>query len=106
VWSWAGEILSRDRVEELAEAWFAELAAIVEAVEQGAGGHTPSDFSLVDLAQDDIDALEAELRTEGGGLADVTSLSPLQQGLAFHAGYDEQTTDVYTAQFVLELTGA
>ncbi|TRV70562.1 peptide synthetase, partial [Streptomyces sp. 130] len=26
VWSWAGEILSRDRVEELAEAWFAELA--------------------------------------------------------------------------------
>ncbi|TRV70705.1 non-ribosomal peptide synthetase, partial [Streptomyces sp. 130] len=26
--------------------------------------------------------------------------------MAFHAGYDEQTTDVYTAQFVLELTGA
>nr|WP_260697089.1 non-ribosomal peptide synthetase [Streptomyces sp. 130] len=105
VWSWAGEILSRDRVEELAEAWFGELAAIVEAVEQGAGGHTPSDFPLVELAQDDIDGLTAELAAEGLALEDVLSLSPLQQGLAFHAGYDEQTTDVYTAQLALDLTG-
>ncbi|MFI7388886.1 amino acid adenylation domain-containing protein, partial [Streptomyces sp. NPDC049813] len=104
VWSWAGEILSQERVGELAQAWFEELTAIAEAVEQGAGGHTPSDFPLVEIDQEQINALEGELRAEGG-LADVTSLSPLQQGLAFHAGYDEQGTDVYTAQFVLELTG-
>ncbi|WP_143070888.1 condensation domain-containing protein, partial [Streptomyces malaysiense] len=105
VWSWAGEVLSRERVAELAAAWFEALTAIADAVERGAGGHTPSDFPLVGLDQEQVTALETELRGEGG-LADITTLSPLQQGLAFHAGYDDESTDVYTAQFVLELNGA
>ncbi len=105
VWSWAGEVLTADRVRSLADAWFEELTAIADAVEAGAGGHTPSDFPLVPLTQEHVNTLEAELTARGHRLDDVLPLSPLQQGLAFHAGYDERTTDVYTAQFVLDLTG-
>ncbi|MEV4258877.1 condensation domain-containing protein, partial [Spirillospora sp. NPDC049652] len=34
---------------------------------------------------------------------DVWPLSPLQEGLLFHAGYDERTRDIYVGQNVLEL---
>ncbi|MEU2080245.1 condensation domain-containing protein, partial [Streptomyces sp. NPDC013489] len=107
VWSWAGELLSEGRVAELARAWFEELTALVEAVAEGvAGGRTPSDFPLVELTQSEIETLELELASAGGELVDVLSLSPLQEGLAFHAGYDQDRADVYVAQWVLELTGA
>ncbi|GII05874.1 non-ribosomal peptide synthetase [Planobispora takensis] len=38
-------------------------------------------------------------------LEDVLPLSPLQQGLYFHATFDEAAPDVYTAQLVLDLEG-
>ncbi|MGC5010224.1 AMP-binding protein [Streptosporangium sp. DT93] len=38
-------------------------------------------------------------------LEDILPLSPLQQGLFFHALFDEAAPDVYTAQLVLELAG-
>ncbi|MEU6041873.1 condensation domain-containing protein, partial [Actinomadura sp. NPDC047616] len=36
---------------------------------------------------------------------DVWPLSPLQEGLLFHALYDERTLDVYTVQQIVELDG-
>src|SRR3954471_9093035 len=36
---------------------------------------------------------------------DIRPLSPLQEGLLFHALYDEHGTDVYTAQLVFDLSG-
>ncbi|MEU4770244.1 amino acid adenylation domain-containing protein [Actinosynnema sp. NPDC023794] len=36
---------------------------------------------------------------------EVLPLAPLQEGLLFHALYDDRTPDVYTSQLVLELTG-
>ncbi|MFF5965052.1 amino acid adenylation domain-containing protein [Streptomyces collinus] len=40
------------------------------------------------------------------GISDVLPLSPLQEGLLFHALYDDDSApDVYAAQQVLELTG-
>ncbi|RFU43197.1 amino acid adenylation domain-containing protein [Actinomadura logoneensis] len=39
-------------------------------------------------------------------LQDVWPLSPLQQGLFFHARYADASADVYTAQAVIELRGA
>ncbi|MDQ0377609.1 non-ribosomal peptide synthetase [Amycolatopsis thermophila] len=36
---------------------------------------------------------------------EVLPLSPLQQGMLFHALYDESADDVYTVQFVLGLSG-
>ncbi|MEU8263198.1 amino acid adenylation domain-containing protein [Micromonospora sp. NPDC048999] len=36
---------------------------------------------------------------------DILPLSPLQQGLLFHALYDGTASDLYTVQFALDLTG-
>ena len=36
---------------------------------------------------------------------DILPLSPLQEGLLFHALYDAQWPDLYTAQFMLDLEG-
>ncbi|WP_244894106.1 amino acid adenylation domain-containing protein [Planobispora rosea] len=40
-----------------------------------------------------------------GQLEDILPLSPLQQGLYFHAVFDEAAPDVYTAQLALDLEG-
>src|SRR5690348_8979894 len=39
-------------------------------------------------------------------IEDILPLSPLQEGLLFHALYDAQGPDVYTVQLVLGLEGA
>ena len=39
------------------------------------------------------------------GLQDVLPLSPLQEGLLFHALYDTDGADVYTVQTSLDLDG-
>ncbi|MFF4077771.1 amino acid adenylation domain-containing protein, partial [Streptomyces sp. NPDC001777] len=39
------------------------------------------------------------------GLEDVLPLSPLQEGLLFHAHYDGRERDVYTVQLGIDLTG-
>ena len=44
--------------------------------------------------------------TKAPGLQDVFPLSPLQEGLLFHALYDTEGPDVYTVQAVLDLEGA
>nr|BFE81260.1 hypothetical protein GCM10020093_038610 [Planobispora longispora] len=47
------------------------------------------------------------MSTAGPGtqLEDILPLSPLQQGLYFHAVFDEAAPDVYTAQLMLDLEG-
>ncbi|KOV14189.1 hypothetical protein ADK60_28605, partial [Streptomyces sp. XY431] len=70
------------------------LRALVAHVEQpGSGGHTPSDFPLVALTSADVSELEsAEVELE-----DVWPLSPVQEGMVFHARYDDDAVDVYTS---------
>ena len=65
-------------------------------------GWTPSDLALVDLTQGEIERLESEYPE----IEDILPLSPLQEGLLFHALYDAQGPDVYTVQLELELEGA
>ncbi|WP_217142904.1 non-ribosomal peptide synthetase [Streptomyces sp. AC627_RSS907] len=99
--SWAGGLLDEAEVRELAERWLRALEALA-GTDAGAGGHTPSDFPLVPaLTQEQVEALEAAYP----GLEDVLPLSPLQDGFLFHAHYDHEGTDVYTAQLVLDLAG-
>ncbi|MGI5378893.1 amino acid adenylation domain-containing protein [Streptomyces sp. CA-251387] len=53
-------VLDEPTVEDLARAWLALLAGLAaHATSPAAGGHTSSDFPLVDLAQDEVDELEA-----------------------------------------------
>ena len=67
----------------------------------GAGGRTPCDLPLVALTQAEIERLES---TEAQ-IEDILPLSPLQEGLLFHALYDAQAPDVYTVQLELGLDG-
>ncbi|ALA19480.1 hypothetical protein AL346_04830 [Chelatococcus sp. CO-6] len=101
-WTFAPALVAPQAVEELAEDWFAALSALVRhAALPGAGGRTPSDVLLSGLSQAEVSVLEREV----SGLADVWPLTPLQEGLLFHALYDGVGPDVYTVQLVLELEG-
>ncbi|GAA2589768.1 amino acid adenylation domain-containing protein [Actinomadura fulvescens] len=68
-WTWAGAVLSEADVASLADKWFAALRGLAAHVTEGGdggpvGGFTPSDLSLVEVGQDEIDELAAELDDE------------------------------------------
>ncbi|MCA1682093.1 MAG: condensation domain-containing protein, partial [Actinobacteria bacterium] len=101
-WSWPPEMWSESEVGELAQYWFQALQALVDhGTRPGAGGHTPTDFPLVTLTQHQIDHLDVTCPD----VADVLPLSPMQEGLLFHALYDRGGADVYTVQLVVDLDG-
>ncbi|MEV0340838.1 amino acid adenylation domain-containing protein [Nocardia sp. NPDC050713] len=101
-WAYATELLAEDDVRAFAEHWTTALTALADhARTTGAGGHTPSDFPLATVTQQQIEGWE---RTYPN-LADVWPLSPLQYGLLFHAWYDTDTADGYTVQTRLTLAG-
>ncbi|MFD2415743.1 amino acid adenylation domain-containing protein [Amycolatopsis pigmentata] len=67
-WAWPEALLAEPDVAELAEAWFDVLRALARhSLDPSAGGLTPSDLSI-ELAQAEIDELEAELEAEQGAL--------------------------------------
>ncbi|MGW7078461.1 amino acid adenylation domain-containing protein [Streptomyces sp. NPDC054866] len=106
--TWPTGVMEETEVEDLARIWLDLLAGLAAhttdpdpATGFTAGGHTPSDFALLDLTQHEVDELEAEVPE----LADVWPLSPLQEGLLFHAGFDEQGPDLYEGLRVLDLDG-
>ncbi|MBF4999673.1 non-ribosomal peptide synthase/polyketide synthase, partial [Nocardia sp. BSTN01] len=95
-------LFGKQRVQEFADLWVAALTALADHVRQPeAGGLTPSDLPLVEVAQSEID----EWEQQDPGLSDVWPLSPLQSGLLFHAMMTQQTVDVYTMQAVVDLGG-
>jgi non-ribosomal peptide synthase protein (TIGR01720 family) len=101
-WSWAPALFSEEAVRDLAEHWFGALEALVRhAGAPGAGGRTPSDLPLVALSQAEVERLESAHPQ----IEDILPLSPLQEGLLFHALYDAQAPDIYTTQLVLGLDG-
>ncbi|WP_204287714.1 non-ribosomal peptide synthetase, partial [Microbispora amethystogenes] len=100
--AWPKRLLSESAAQGLVDAWAAMLAGLVaHTAAPGSGGHTPSDFPLVPLDQAQIERLEADVPD----LVEVLPVSPLQEGLLFHALYDDQTRDVYAEQMALELEG-
>ncbi|ROO87214.1 non-ribosomal peptide synthase protein (TIGR01720 family)/amino acid adenylation domain-containing protein [Actinocorallia herbida] len=89
-------------VAGLAGLWRDALAAVVLRVRRdGAGGRTPSDLPLVRAAQADVELWEAA----HPALSDVLPLSPLQEGLLFHARFDADAEDLYAVQLVVDLRG-
>ncbi|MGH8931557.1 MAG: amino acid adenylation domain-containing protein [Egibacteraceae bacterium] len=100
-WTWAREALTERDVTELAEHWTVALRALTAyAQTPGAGGLTPSDLTILALDQDEIDIVEAACPD---GVEDIWPLSPLQEGLLFHANYDQGGLDVYTVQDSFDL---
>ncbi|MEU7133045.1 amino acid adenylation domain-containing protein [Streptomyces sp. NPDC046261] len=102
-WSWADGIFTEDDVRDLVGTWFRALEVLAtHAQNPDTGGHTPSDLPFVTLTQEEVDQLEGATP----GLVDVLPLTALQQGLVFHAAYDEQSPDVYNVQLGIDLDGA
>ncbi|MFE2431941.1 non-ribosomal peptide synthase/polyketide synthase [Streptomyces sp. NPDC059373] len=96
-------LLDDAALDEIAARWVATLTGLaINAAGSGSGGHTPSDFPLVTLGQDEVEEIEAAVP----GLVDVWPLSPLQEGLLFHARYDEDAHDAYVGQRFLDIQGA
>lgn len=63
-WTWATGLWAESDVRNLAEAWLSALTLFAAHAEApGTDSHSPSDFAMVDLAQDDIDELEADWRS-------------------------------------------
>ena len=79
-WTWAPSALDHAQISRLSQLWFDALAGICAHVRHGGGGLTPSDIAPARLTQQQIDELHQQYR-----IADVLPLTPLQQGLLFHA---------------------
>src|SRR5262249_29725383 len=102
-WAWAPALVTEAEGRDLGQGWFLALEGLVgHAALPAAGGRSPSDLPLVALSQGEIERLERQYPQ----IADVLPLSPLQEGLLFHALYDAQAPDVYMVQLELGLEGA
>ncbi|WP_049576268.1 non-ribosomal peptide synthetase, partial [Streptomyces sp. SBT349] len=101
-WTWAGDLLAEDEVEQLSAAWLRAMEALAaHAARPRTGGRTPSDFPLVTLSAHELDLLQAARP----GLEDVLPLAPLQQGLMFQSLLSEGQVDLYTSLLTLDVTG-
>ena len=99
-WTWAPSALDEAQVERLSRLWFEALGGICALVRAGGGGLTPSDIVPARLSQPQLDEVCRQYR-----VADVLPLTPLQQGLLFHASTDQGGDDVYAVQLDVSITG-
>ncbi|MFG2647897.1 amino acid adenylation domain-containing protein [Streptomyces sp. NPDC048436] len=66
--SWHGAILDEAAAERVGRHWLDLLAGLAaHTTDPAAGGHTPSDFPLVELAQDEVEQFEAMAAELEGG---------------------------------------
>ena len=79
-WTWATSALDHAQISRLSQLWFDALTGICAHVRHGGGGLTPSDIAPARLSQHQIDELHQQYQ-----IADILPLTPLQQGLLFHA---------------------
>jgi len=99
-WIWAQSTLDHDQVRRLSGLWFAALAGVCAHAANGGGGLTPSDIAPARLTQHQIDDLERRCR-----IADILPLTPMQQGMLFHANTARADHDVYAMQLSLTVKG-
>ena len=102
--TYATGLLDATTAERIARAWGDALATLSRVADEPAAvSLTPSDLTATGLTVEET----AELgRAVTGGLEDVVPLTPLQRGMYFLSGLDEDSVDVYTMQSVLDLDGA
>ena len=100
-WTWALSALDHAQVTSLSGLWFDALAGVCAHVHGGGGGLTPSDIAPARLTQHQIDEL-----CQAHEVADILPLTPLQQGLLFHANIAHSSgDDVYAVQMDVTLSG-
>ncbi|MDD5627416.1 MAG: amino acid adenylation domain-containing protein, partial [Elusimicrobia bacterium] len=90
----------RETAERLAAAFRESLSRLIShCLQPGSGGHTPCDFPLARLSQAAVESLTAGEPTES-----IYPLSPMQEGLLFHALYAPDS-DQYIEQLCWTLEG-
>ncbi|GFG96177.1 hypothetical protein MTIM_20560 [Mycobacterium timonense] len=99
-WTWAPSALDDEQVTRLGRLWFEALAGVCAHVRSGGGGLTPSDIAPARLSQQQLDQLAGQHR-----IADVLALTPVQQGLLFHANTAPATDDLYAGQLNISIAG-
>ncbi len=100
-WMWAPSAFDHAAITRLSRLWFEALSGICAHVRAGGGGLTPSDIAPARLSQQQIDALQRQHR-----IADILPLTPLQQGLLFHASTaQDHDDDLYAVQLSITVTG-
>lgn len=99
-WTWATSVLDHGQICRLSRLWFEALAGICAHVRSGGGGLTPSDIVPARLSQHQIDELGDHRQ-----IADILALTPVQQGLLFHASTVAGSADLYAGQLDFALTG-
>ncbi|WP_409366108.1 amino acid adenylation domain-containing protein [Mycolicibacterium elephantis] len=100
-WTWAQSALDRTAVTRISRLWFDALAGICAHVRRGGGGLTPSDIAPLRMSQQQLDELHRQ-----SPIADVLPLTPLQQGLLYHASVAKSSgDDVYAVQLDIALSG-
>jgi non-ribosomal peptide synthase protein (TIGR01720 family) len=100
-WTWAPSAVEQEQVSRLSRLWFEALAGVCAHVRRGGGGLTPSDIAPARLSQQRIDELERRYQ-----VAEMLPLTPLQQGLLFHASAAQGSgDDVYAVQLDIAVSG-
>ncbi|MFE5118151.1 amino acid adenylation domain-containing protein [Streptomyces sp. NPDC056669] len=94
--SWPDGVFTDEDIATIG-GYFRETLTALAALDRG--GHSPSDFGLVRLAQADVDVLD------GPALRDILPLTPLQEGLYFHSVFDDDSAGAYVEQQLLRLDG-
>ncbi|WP_264993241.1 condensation domain-containing protein, partial [Mycobacterium montefiorense] len=101
-WTWAPSVLNQSQINRLSQLWFEALYGICAHVRRGGGGLTPSDVLPARLTQSELDELERHHQ-----ISDVLPLTPLQQGLFFHATIAQSSgVDPYAPQLDITMTGS
>jgi len=84
-WTYNANLTRRESIEKAAQQYVSCLREIIEHCRsEHAGGHTPSDFPLARLTQQQVDRVIGK----GIGIEDVYGMSAMQQGLLFHGLYE------------------
>ncbi|WP_416466970.1 amino acid adenylation domain-containing protein [Pseudomonas sp. LFS044] len=100
-WSFSREMFKPESVQQLADEYAAELKALIAHCVSGeVAGITPSDVPLSGLDQVQLDSLPVA----AAHIEDIYPLSPMQQGMLFHASEDDQA-DLYINQTSVPVTG-
>ncbi|MBD9443941.1 non-ribosomal peptide synthetase [Pseudomonas sp. PDM04] len=100
-WTFSREMFHEATIQRLADDYAQELQALIgHCCQAGHHGVTPSDFPLARLSQAQLDRLPLPAAL----IEDLYPLSPMQQGMLFHAVYQETSGD-YINQMRLDVEG-
>ncbi len=101
IWTYGENIYERQTIAGVADGFITALQSLIAHCQSPeAGGYTPSDFPVANLDQESL----SRLAGRDPAIEDIYTLSPMQQGILFHALY-ARTSDVYTIQLNYTLRG-